>query len=96
MALTFTPIMVIVSHGQTLFCTEGKGLGHWHRATCSPAMTSHGGLANDRKVRLAIFLHPRFWVCCVPADVSRHFSLSAHFSRFRYALYSNWNFEYSN
>ena len=57
-------------------------------------MTSHGNHANDGKVRLATFLHPRFWFCCVPADVSRHFSLSAHFSRFRFALYSNWNLNF--
>jgi len=43
-------------------------------------MTSHDKRANDGKVRLATFLHPRFLFCCVPADVSRHFSLSAHFS----------------
>jgi len=30
--------------------------------------------ANDGKIRLATFLHPRFRFCCVPADVSRHFS----------------------
>ena len=27
----------IVSRGQTLFRTKGKGLGHGHRATCRPA-----------------------------------------------------------
>ena len=27
----------LVSHGQTLFRTEGKGLGFGHRATCRPA-----------------------------------------------------------
>jgi len=58
-------------------------------------MTLHGNRANDGKVRLATFLHPWFRFCCVPADVSRHFSLSAHFSCFRFALYSNWNFEFS-
>jgi len=26
----------LVSHGQTLFHTTGKGLGHGHRATCRP------------------------------------------------------------
>jgi len=26
----------VVSHGQTLFRTEGKGLGHGHRAVCRP------------------------------------------------------------
>ena len=26
----------LVSRGQTLFCTEGKGLGYGHRATCCP------------------------------------------------------------
>jgi len=26
-----------VSRGQTLFCTEGKGLGHGHRAVFRPA-----------------------------------------------------------
>jgi len=57
-------------------------------------MTSHGNRANDGKVRLATFLHPRFRICCVPADVSRHFLLSEHFSRFRFTLYSNWNFEF--
>jgi len=52
-------------------------------------MTSHGNRENDGKVRLVTFLHPRFRFWCVPADVSRHFSLSVHFSRFRFALYSN-------
>jgi len=28
----------IVSRGQTLFRTEGKGLGHGHRATCCPGI----------------------------------------------------------
>jgi len=28
----------LVSHGQTLFRTEGKGLGHGHRATCHPGI----------------------------------------------------------
>jgi len=27
----------LVSRGQTLFHTEGKGLGHGHRANCRPA-----------------------------------------------------------
>jgi len=58
-------------------------------------MTSHGNHANDGKVRLATFLHPQFRFCYVPADVSRHFSLSVHYSRFGFALYSNWNFEFS-
>ena len=31
------PPTVIVSRGQTLFRTEGKGLGLGHRATCRPA-----------------------------------------------------------
>jgi len=26
----------LVSRGQTLFCTEGKCLGHGHRAVCCP------------------------------------------------------------
>ena len=30
-------IAILVSRGQTLFCTEGKGLGHSHRAVCRPA-----------------------------------------------------------
>jgi len=58
-------------------------------------MTSHGNHANDGKVRLATFLHLRFQFCCVSTDVSRHFSFSAHFSRFRFALYSKWNLEFS-
>jgi len=58
-------------------------------------MMSHGNRANDGKVRLVTILHPRFQFCCVSADVSWHFSLSVHFSRFRFALYSNWNFEFS-
>ena len=29
--------VVLVSRGQTLFRTEGKGLGYGHRATCRPA-----------------------------------------------------------
>ena len=28
----------LVSRGQTLFRTEGKGLGHDHRATCRPGI----------------------------------------------------------
>jgi len=48
----------------------------------NPAMTSYRNRANDGKVRLATFLHPRFRFCCAPADVSRHFSL-------RLALHSN-------
>ena len=28
----------IVSRGQTLFCTEGKGLGHDHRVVCLPGI----------------------------------------------------------
>ena len=55
-------------------------------------MTSHGNRANDGKVRLSIFLHQRFWFYCVPVHVSRHFSLSVHFSCFKFALYSNLNF----
>jgi len=47
-------------------------------------------MAIDGKVRLATFLYLWFRFCCVSADVSRHFSLSVHFSRFRFALYSNW------
>ena len=31
-------LTTIVSHGQTLFRTKGKGLGHGHRATCRPGM----------------------------------------------------------
>jgi len=77
---------------------RGKGSGIWPQSNLSPrnlishvnpAMMSHGNCANNGKVRLATFLHPRFQFCCVPADVSRHFSLVAHFSRFRFALYSN-------
>jgi len=59
-------------------------------------MTSHGNRANNGKVRLATFLHLRFQFCWVPADVSRHFLLSAHFSCFRFALYSNWSFKFSH
>ena len=32
-----TPLIILVSRGQTLFRTEGKGLGFGHRATCRPA-----------------------------------------------------------
>ena len=34
------PSYIIVSRGQTLFCTEGKGLGFGHRATCCPTLWS--------------------------------------------------------
>ena len=30
------PALAVVSRGQTLFRTEGKGLGCGHRATCRP------------------------------------------------------------
>jgi len=32
------PGTVLVSRGQTLFRTEGKGLGFGHRATCRPGI----------------------------------------------------------
>ena len=32
-----SPSIKLVSHGKTLFRTEGKGLGHGHRAVCRPA-----------------------------------------------------------
>jgi len=32
------PWSMTVSCGQTLFHTEGKGLGHGHRATCHPGI----------------------------------------------------------
>ena len=31
-----SPSIKLVSHGKTLFHTEGKGLGHGHRAVCRP------------------------------------------------------------
>jgi len=65
----------LVSCGQTLFRTEGKGLGRGHRATVTQEFSD-------------------FDFNCVPARDSRHFSLSV-FSRFKFVLYSNRNFEFS-
>ena len=31
-------VITVVSHSQTLFCTEGKGLRHGHGATCHSGM----------------------------------------------------------
>ena len=41
---------VLVLCGQTPFCTEGKGLGHGHRAVCHP----HRGVYTNHS---AVFSH---------------------------------------
>ena len=81
---TFIYRVEVVSRGQTLFRTEGKGLGLGHRATCRPApwsayqsqrsIQSHDTwsmwLMGKFKISFWIECKPEAWEVCTEREVS--------------------------
>jgi len=68
---------MLVLRGQTLFCTEEKGLGHGHRAPRNLiSKFMHDVSIAITKVKLATFCTCIFDFYCVPSHDSRHFLLS--------------------